>query len=127
MRARILAIALAAVALTAACRGRPVEVLQLDGNQLTVVNDGGEAWTDVEIWINRQFRMTTPMLLKGQAFHARLDHFVTGYGQRFNFSRMQINDVRMNAKKQDGSPFEIVKQFSGNPLSDVLKGMGGNR
>lgn len=127
MRAWFLAIAMAGVVLTAACRGRPVEVLQLDSSQLTVLNQSGETWTDVEVWINRQFRVTTPMIMNKQAFHARLDHFVTGYGQKFNFSRMQITDVRLNGKKPDGAAFEIVKQFSGNPLSDALKGMGGNR
>ena len=127
MRVRILAIAAAGLALAAACSIRPVEVLQLDGNQLTVLNHSGGDWTDVEVWINRQFRVTTPRILNEQAYHARLDHFVTGYGQRFNFSRMQINDVRMNARGPDGTSFEVVKQFSGSPLSDALKGMGGNR
>ena len=127
MRARILAIAVAGLAVTAACRGRPVEVLELDSSQVSVVNHSGQVWRDVEVWINQQFRVTTPMIMNNQAFHARLEHFVTGYGQKFNFSRMQINDVRMKARGEDGAPVEIVKQFSGNPLSDALKGMGGNR
>jgi len=127
VRTRILAIAAAGLALTAACRSRPVEALQLNGSQLTVVNHSGAEWRDVEVWINRQFRVTTPLILSNQAYHAALDHFVTGYGQRFNFSRMQITDVRLNAKGPDGAPFEIVKQFQGNPLSDALKGVGGKR
>ena len=127
MRARILAIAVAGLAVTVSCRDQPVEALQLDSGRLTVVNHSGQVWRDVEVWINQQFRVTTPMIMNNQAFHAPLDHFVTGYGQRFNFSRMQIKDVRMNAKGEDGAPFEIVKQFSGNALSDALKGMGGNR
>lgn len=128
MRARVLAIAAASVILAAAaCRSQPVEILALNGNRLTVTNGSAQNWTNVEVWINRQFRVTTPTILPGQAFHAALDHFVTGYGQRFNFSRMQINDVRLNAKDEDGKAFEIVKQLSGNPLSDALKGMGGNR
>ena len=127
MRARILAIAVAGLAVTVSCRDQPVEALQLDSGRLTVVNHSGQVWRDVEVWINQQFRVTTPMIMNNQAFHAPLDHFVTGYGQRFNFSRMQINDVRMKAKGEDGAPVEIVKQFSGNPLSDALKGMGGNR
>ena len=113
--------------LAIACGAPPVEVLQLDSSQLTVVNHSGQVWRDVEVWINQQFRVTTPMIMNDQAFHARLEHFVSGYGQKFNFSRMQINDVRMKAKGEDGAPVEIVKQFSGNPLSDALKGMGGNR
>lgn len=126
MRAGILAIGVI-LAVTTACRERPVEAIELDSSQVTVLNHSGQVWKDVEVWINRQFRVTTPMILNNQAFHARLDHFVTGYGQRFNFSRMQIKDVRMNAKGEDGAPVEIVKQFSGSALSDALKGVGGNR
>lgn len=113
--------------LAASCSGRRVEVLQLDGNLLTVVNHSGGDWTEVEVWINRQFRVTTPRIVNDQAYRAALDHFVTGYGQRFNFSRMQIKDVRLNAHGPDGAAFEIVKQFAGNPLTDALKGMGGDR
>lgn len=126
MRAGILAIGVI-LAVTTACRERPVEAIELDSSQVTVLNHSGQVWKDVEVWINRQFRVTTPMILNNQAFHARLDHFVTGYGQRFNFSRMQIKDVRMKAKGEDGAPVEIVKQFSGSALSDALKGVGGNR
>lgn len=116
-----------AVLLFSGCSEPKADPLQLDGNLLTAVNQTGQDWTDVEIWINRQFRVTAPRIVQSQAFRAPLDHFVTSYGLRFNFSRMQIHDVRLNAKRPDGTPFEIRKQFEGNALADVLKGVGGQR
>jgi len=119
-------IALAALFATG-CSEPPADPLQLDGNLLTAVNQSEKDWTDVEIWINRQFRVTAPKIAASQAFRAPLDHFVTGYGQKFNFGRMQIKDVRLMAKAPDGRPVEIHMQMQGNALSDVLKGVGGQR
>ena len=124
---RVLTIAAFAAVLAAGCSKPAVDSLQLDGNLLTAVNQSGQDWTDVEIWINRQFRVTAPTIVSQQVFRAPLDHFVTAYGQTFNFSRMQIRDVRLMAKRPGGEPFEIRKQFEGNALSDALKGMGGKR
>ena len=36
-----------------------------------------------------------------------LDAFVAGFGQRFNFRRTQITDLRLKAKLPDGTPLEI--------------------
>jgi len=94
---------------------------------LTAQNQSNQEWSDVEIWINRQFRMTAPKLLPGQMFRAPLKNFVTGYGQQFRFNQIQITDVRMKAKGRDGKPVEIVKEFQGDSLSGALKGMGGSR
>lgn len=126
MRRVLSGAALAGVILVAAACSKPsVDPLQLDRSQVIVDNRTDHDWTDVEIWINRQFRAKVPKILKGQRLQAPLNLFVTGYGQRFEFNRMQIRDVRLNAKRPDGTPFELRKQFSGDPLSDALKGMGG--
>jgi hypothetical protein len=115
------------VLIVAACsKSKPdPDPMTLDRSQLTVDNRTDHDWTDVELWINRQFRAKAPKILKGQRFQAPLNLFVTGYGQRFDFSRQQITDVRLIAKRPDGTPFELRKQFSGDPLSDALQGIGG--
>jgi hypothetical protein len=118
----------ALLVLAAACSSNVrVDPIQLEKNLVTVDNRSDHDWSDVQIWINRQFRATVPRIAKGQRFQAPMNLFVTGYGQRFNFSRMQITDVRVNAKRPDGTPFELRKQFEGDRLGDALKGVGGNR
>jgi hypothetical protein len=127
---RVIERALIAGALVAAagCGSKPaVEPLVLDGNLLTVSNGTGEEWRDVEIRLNRQFRVTTPSILPGQRVQAPLDTFVAGYGQRFNFKRMQIADLRLTAKRPNGQPIELVKQFDRGGLADALRGFGGER
>ena len=111
----------------AACTKPHVDPIRLDGNLLTAQNQTDRDWTDVEIWINWQFRVTVKRLQAGQVFRAPLDHFVEAYGRQFKFSQMQIKDVRLKAKDVDGKPIEIVKQFESNSLSDALKGIGGSR
>src|SRR6266540_6713948 len=86
---------LAAAAATAACYKAPEEPIKLDGNRMTVSNTSKSEWTNVEIWINQQFRMVTPSIPPGHRFQATLDTFVTGFGHRFNFKRMQVKDVRL--------------------------------
>jgi hypothetical protein len=126
MRRVLAGAAIGIVLVAVACAKPETDPLQLDRSQLTVDNRTDHDWTDVEIWINRQFRAKTPKILKGQRFQARLNLFVSGFGQRFDFSRQQITDVRLNAKRPDGTPFELRKQFrSGDPLVDALKGVGG--
>jgi hypothetical protein len=44
-------------------------------------------------------------------FQAPLDTFVAGYGQRFDFRRAQVKDVRLTATRPDGKPLELKKQF----------------
>src|SRR2546430_578651 len=95
----LVAAAVSAVAFTA-CAAKPrVDPLRLDGNLLTAQNQSDRDWTDVEIWINRQFRITAKKLRAGQVFRAPLDHFVSGYGQQFKFNQIQIHDVRLMAKQ----------------------------
>jgi len=116
-----------AVIVTAACAKPRGEPLRLEGEILAAQNQTNEDWTDVEIWINRQFRVTAPKLLAGQVFRAPMKNFVTGYGQQFRFSQIQITDVRMKAKTPGGKPIEIVKEFQSDSLSGALKGIGGSR
>lgn len=119
---RILIALAACVALTAGCTERPVDPLQLEGNRLTVDNRTSDDWTDVEIWLNRVYRITVPRIAAGSRFTAPLDVFVAGFGQRFDFKRQQITDLRLAAKTADGTPVELVKQFEKSGLAGALGG-----
>ena len=113
--------ALAAIA-SAGCYKAPEEPIKLEGNLVTISNVSKQEWTHVEIWINRQFRMVTPSIPPGKRFQATLDTFVTGFGHRFNFKRMQIEDVRLTAKLPDGKPMELKMPFYAGGLEGAFGG-----
>ena len=110
-----------AIVVAAACSSRPAgEPLQLDGNLLTVDNRSSSEWTGVELWLNTYYRVTTDSIPPKGRFQTSLDNFVAGFGQRFEFRRMQIHDLRLVARLPDGKPIEIKKEFRVGGL-DVLK------
>jgi hypothetical protein len=109
--AALLAVALGVV--SAGCRKLPEDPLKLERNMLTVTNQSGHDWSGVEVWLNTYYRITTSSIPAGGRFQAPLDTFVAGYGQRFDFRRAQIKDLRLTAKGPDGKPFELKKRFEG--------------
>src|SRR5258708_1677692 len=104
------------------CNKAPEEPLKLEGNMLTVSNVSDDEWTHVEIWLNRNFRMITPSIPPGKRFQASLDTFVTGFGQRFNFKRMQVKEVRLMAKRPDGTPVDLKMPFYASGLDAAVGG-----
>jgi hypothetical protein len=106
----------------AACTSLPEEPLKLEGNRLTVDNRTTEDWGGVEIWLNTYYRVTVTSIPVNGRFQTPLDNFVAGYGQRFDFRRMQIHDLRLTAKLPDGSPLEIKKAFAGSGLAGAFGG-----
>jgi len=120
MRRFVTALALAAAAWS--CRSVPQEPLKLDGDRLTVDNRSGRDWSNVEIWLNTYYRVTVPSIPANGRFQTPLDNFVAGYGQRFQFRRTQIHDLRLTAKLPDGSTTEIKKDFAAGGLAGALGG-----
>src|SRR6266850_6716087 len=104
------------------CYKPPEETMKLEGNMITVTNVSDDEWTHVEIWINQQFRMITPSIPPGKRFQASLDTFVTGFGHRFNFKRMQVKDVRLMAKLPDGKSVELKMPFYAGGLEGAFGG-----
>jgi hypothetical protein len=116
------AAALGALAL-AGCRERPpIEPLKLDGNMLTVDNRSPRDWTDVEILLNRNHSVRIASIPSGGRLQVPLDSFVAGFGQRFDFRRTQITDLRLNAKLPDGTTLEVKKDFAVGGLAGALGG-----
>jgi hypothetical protein len=125
LRARVLVcIAAAALAIVAgACRGEPpVEPLKLDGNTLTVDNHSTQDWTGVEIWLNKNHSVRVATIAAGSRMQVPLDAFVAGFGQRFDYKRTQIKDLRLKAKLPDGSPIELEHTFVEGGLAGALGG-----
>ena len=105
------------------CSKKTVAPLQLDGNRLTVTNTTAQDWNKIEIWINRQYRLTVPSIPAGQQLQTPLSIFVEAYGRRFEFARQQITDLRLSAKNSNGEPVDVRYEFKGSGLSG-LSGVG---
>jgi hypothetical protein len=114
--------AIGLLATAVACSSPPREPLQLERNLLTVENQSENDWSDVEIWLNTYYRVRTASIPAGGRFQAPLDVFVAGFGQRFDFKRMQIKDLRLTAKLPDGKPLELKKEFQSGGLAGALGG-----
>jgi len=112
---------IAAALVVAGCSGPPIEPLKLDGNMLTVDNRSNVEWKNVEIWLNTYYRVKTDSIPAKGRFQAPLDAFVAGFGQRFEFRRMQVKDLRLNATSSDGKPVEIKKQFTVGGLAGLKR------
>ena len=114
-----------AAAIASGCSSKsPSEPIQLDRGMLTIDNRTAQPWSNVEIWINQYYRITTQEIPKGGRFQAPLGSAVSGFGQRFDFGRMQVKDVRLTAKLPDGSLYEVKKLF---PASGLAGALGGKR
>jgi hypothetical protein len=115
---------LSAVAALAAvsCHKLPDDPMTLERNLLTVTNQSAKDWTGVEVWLNTYYRVTAPSVAAGSRFQAPLDTFVAGFGQRFDFHRMQIRDLRLTATLPDGTPIELTKRFEAGGLAGALGG-----
>jgi hypothetical protein len=87
-----------------------------------VTNQTPDDWTSVEIWLNQNFRVAVPSIAAGSRFQVAVSSFVTGYGQRFDFNRMQIKDVRLIAKTPGGQPIERTMPFRKGGLEGAFGG-----
>jgi hypothetical protein len=124
VRARAAA-AIAIVVAAAACGKSPtIEPFVLEGKRLTVNNLSKDAWKDVEININRQYRVLVPEISAGQRFDVTLDAFLDVYGNHFYYQRQQIRDVHLTAKVPGGTPVDTHMDFRRgglDGLADVMK------
>jgi len=114
---------LVCLAIAAGCREKPpVEPLKLDGNMLTVDNRSSNDWNDVVILLNRNHSVRAASIPAGGRLQVPLDTFVAGFGQRFDYRRTQITDLRLKAKLADGTPLELQKEFAVGGLEGVFGG-----
>ena len=120
MRAWLVVTAFATIG--AGCSKSAPDPFQLERNLLTVDNRSSSDWTQVEIWLNTYYRVTTLSIPAYGRFQAPLDTFVAGFGQRFDYHRAQVVDLRLTAKLSDGTPLQLKKQFTARGLAGYLGG-----
>jgi hypothetical protein len=102
---RAFLLAVAGAMLAVAC-SRP-EQLVIEGRQITVFNDSGEAWRSVEIWVNDHYRVTRDTIVPGERFVVPLEAFVAGFGQRFTRNQ-HVTGIEVTATDASGDPVRLV-------------------
>ena len=113
----------AAIVWSAGCRTAvEPEPLKLERNQLTVDNRSPTDWTNVEIALNYYYRIRLPKIAAGSRFTTTLDTFTAGFGQRFDWRKAQIRDVKLTATLPDGQPLQLTKAFDEHGLTRALGG-----
>jgi len=100
----------------------PIDPLRLDGSRLIVNNRTPDIWNDVEIKINRQYRVAVPEILSGQRFDAPLEAFLDVYGNHFRYSHQQVKDVRLTATA-NGRPVDLTMDFPRGGLDGLADAM----
>jgi len=105
---------------TIGCAKPPsIDPFLLEGGRLTVNNGSNDNWTNVEIRINRQYRVAAPQILAGQRFDVSLDAFLDVYGNHFYYRRQQIKDVHLTAKVKGGAPVDTHMDFHRSGLAGL--------
>ena len=98
--------------LISSCAKPPeVEPIQLEGKRLTINNRTKDDWKDVQVVINRQYRIAAPQITAGQRFDVSLDAFLDVYGNHFYYARTQIRDVHLTAKAGGEAPVDMHMDF----------------
>ena len=127
-RALAFAVVVAALAAAGACRRAVEEPLKLERNQLIVDNRSAHDWNNVEIAINFYYRLRVPKIAAASRFTATLDTFTAGFGQRLDWHRTQIRDLKLTATLPDGKPLELKKDFDEHGLAGALgRATGGGK
>lgn len=106
VRRALIAAALAIAALS--CSGDERPPITVAERMVTVENQSSTKWSDVEVWLNDHYRVTTPVLEAGGRFVAPQASFVAGFGQRFDPARQSAYGVLVTARGADGSSVKLV-------------------
>jgi hypothetical protein len=109
LRRRAAWIALATAISCVACSEARNPIAIQEG-QLVVENQTSSEWTNVVITVNDHFRGGAATLRPGGRVHAPLNDLQTGFGQRFDRSRMSVKKVIVTATDAAGEPVKLEWQ-----------------
>jgi len=118
-RVRVAFALLLSLPLTISCTKQEIEPLQLEGKRLTINNRTDDDWKDVQVVINRQYRIAAPSITAGQRFDVSLDAFLDVYGNHFYYARTQIRDVHLMSKAASGAPVDMHLDFHRSGLDGL--------
>jgi hypothetical protein len=93
----------------AACSDARAPIAIQEG-QLVVENQTSSEWKNVVITVNDHFRGGAATLEPGGRVHAPLNQLQTGFGHRFDRSRMSVAKVVVTATDASGEPVKLEWQ-----------------
>jgi hypothetical protein len=83
------------------------EPILVDGGVITIENTSGKEWKNIKLVLNDHFFGGAPSLAPGQRMNAMVSNLQTGFGQRFDRSRMSIKKIEVTATDVDGKPVTL--------------------
>ena len=98
----MLAIAVAAVACT-----QYRDPIVVEEGLITIENQTDSEWKDIQVVVNDYFGARAPSLAAGARMNAVLSGMQTGFGQRFDRSRMSVYKIEVFAKDASGNPVKL--------------------
>lgn len=90
-----------AAVLLIAC-GETSPAIEVQDRTVQVRNQSGEAWSNVEVWLNDHYRVTAATLEAGGRLEIPLDTFVAAYGRRFDRRRQAPFGIEVTARTASG-------------------------
>jgi hypothetical protein len=102
-----LTLAVALVVAALACSEGRDPIVVKDG-MLVVENQTTRDWRNVRVTVNHHFSGGVAQLPAGGLMNAPLRDFQTGFGQRFDRSRMTVFRVEVSATDANGEPVSIT-------------------
>ena len=97
---------LAGLLLAAAC-SEVREPILVDGGMITIENTSEKEWKNIRLVLNDHFYGGAPSLAPGQRLNAMTSSLQTGFGQRFDRSRMPIRKIEVTATDADGQTVSL--------------------
>ena len=95
-----MAVGLTVGLIVSGCAAKP-DPVRVEGRSVQIENQTPQDWTDVEVWVNDQYRVTRPTIRGGERFQIPLDAFVAGFGQRFNPGHQRVAGVLIVGRTAD--------------------------
>ena len=90
------------------CQADLRQAIQIDEGRVVVTNLTGGTWSNVEIWLNDQYRAQAARLLPDQRLEVPLRVFVGGWGQTFPVQREKASGIEVTARGDKGEPIRLT-------------------
>jgi hypothetical protein len=82
--------------------------VRVEEGRVIVTNLSDQAWSEIDVWLNRWYRAQAPALSPGQRLEIPLRVFVAGPGRNFDPAASAAVSIQVTAKSVDGSDVRLT-------------------